>query len=103
MCTLISPLVNIISCHQEPGDTVAGDTGHGAAPCPSVLPAAAHTAVCRLFKGKFLLEYMFVPWGLLCYYVPGLDKRRRIMAELRSMFRTSFFEHKASIDPNHPR
>lgn len=46
---------------------------------------------------------MFVPWGLLCYYVPGLDKRRRIMAELRSMFRTSFFEHKASIDPNHPR
>ena len=72
-------------------------------PCPSVLLPAAHTAVCRLFKGKFLLEYMFVPWGLLCYYVPGLDKRRRIMAELRSMFRTSFFEHKASIDPNHPR
>ena len=29
--------------------------------------------------------------------------RRRIMAELRSMFRASIAEHRNTLDPNHPR
>jgi len=57
----------------------------------------------RLFKGKFMLEYLFWYYGLLCYFVPGLNTRRKIIAELRSMFRASITEHQKSLDPNHPR
>ena len=60
--------------------------------------------VClRLFKGRFILEYLFWWYGLLRYFIPGLDTRRRIITELRNMFRLSIQEHSASLDPLHPR
>ena len=58
---------------------------------------------CRLFKAKFAIEYLLPIWGLICYYVPGLNNRRKIITELRTMFRTSIVDHKNSLDPNHPR
>ena len=57
----------------------------------------------RLFKEKFALEYLFPWYGLVRYYTPGLDTRRRIITELRAMFRLSIQEHSASLDPLHPR
>merc|ERR1712062_324785 len=57
----------------------------------------------RLFKGRFVLEYLLPPWGLLCYFTPGLDTRRRIITELRAMFRDSITEHRRTLDTNHPR
>ena len=57
----------------------------------------------RLFKEKFALEYLFPWYGLVRYYTPGLDTRRRIITELRNMFRLSIQEHSASLDPLHPR
>ena len=57
----------------------------------------------RLFKAKFALEYLFTWWGLICYFVPGLNTRRTIISELRSMFRKSIEEHRQSLDTNHPR
>ena len=57
----------------------------------------------RLFKEKFALEYLFPWYGLVRYYTPGLDTRRRIITELRNMFRLSIQEHTASLDPIHPR
>jgi len=57
----------------------------------------------RLFKSKFALEYLFWWYGLIRYYVPGLDTRRKIITELRSIFRTSIKEHQNTLDPNHPR
>jgi len=57
----------------------------------------------RLFRGKFPLEYILSWWGLICYLVPGLNTRNRIITELRSMFRKSIEEHRESRDPNHPR
>ena len=57
----------------------------------------------RLFKEKFALEYLFPWYGLVRYYTPGMDTRRRIITELRNMFRLSIQEHSASLDPLHPR
>jgi len=57
----------------------------------------------RLFKGRFVLEYLLPAWGLICYFVPGLDGRRRIITELREMFRGSIREHRESLDTNQPR
>ena len=57
----------------------------------------------RLFKQWFALEYILPAWGLLCYFVPGLDTRRRIITELREMFRVSIKEHRDSLDTNQPR
>ena len=57
----------------------------------------------RLFKAKFALEYLLPWWGLICYVVPGMNTRRKCITELRTMFRASIAEHKASLDPNHPR
>ena len=42
-------------------------------------------------------------YGLLCYFTPGLDTRRRIITELRQMFRQSITEHRNTLDTNHPR
>ena len=49
------------------------------------------------------MEYLLPPWGLLCYFTPGLDTRRRIITELRAMFRDSITEHRRTLDTNHPR
>ena len=57
----------------------------------------------RLFKAKFALEYFFIWWGLICYCIPGLSPRRRIISELRAMFRDSIKDHRDSLDTNHPR
>ena len=57
----------------------------------------------RLFKEKFVVEYMFPVWGLICYLVPGLNTRRRIITELRSMFRETISQHRNTIDINDPR
>jgi len=57
----------------------------------------------RLFRGKLPLEYILSWWGLICYLVPGLNTRNRIITELRSMFRKSIEEHRESRDANHPR
>lgn len=57
----------------------------------------------RLFKGRFILEYLFPVYGLLCYFTPGLDTRRRIITELREMFRQSITEHSNTLDTNQPR
>ena len=57
----------------------------------------------QLFKTKFFLEYLVSWYGLVHYFLPGLGTRRRIMAELRSMFRASISEHRNTLDPNHPR
>ena len=81
--------------------------------------------VMQLFKTKFFLEYLVSWYGLVHYFLPGLGTRsalhctvlyctvlyctvlcctrRRIMAELRSMFRASISEHRNTLDPNHPR
>ena len=56
-----------------------------------------------MFKGRFILEYLFPVYGLLCYFTPGLDTRRRIITELRQMFRQSITEHRNTLDTNHPR
>ena len=56
-----------------------------------------------MFKGKFFLEYLFWWFGLLCYFTPGMDTRRRIITELRQMFRLSISEHRKTLDSNHPR
>ena len=56
-----------------------------------------------MFKGKFFLEYLFWWFGLLCYFTPGMDTRRRIITELREMFRVSIKEHRDSLDTNQPR
>ena len=56
-----------------------------------------------LFKAKFALEYLLPWWGLICYFTPGLNTRRRIITELRKMFRASIQEHQHSLDPNTPR
>ena len=56
-----------------------------------------------MFKAKFALEYLLPVWGLISYYTPGLDTRRRIIAELRHMFRDSITEHRNTLDTNHPR
>jgi len=61
------------------------------------------TLLNRLFKSKLALEYIFPWWGLFCYFIPGLNTRRTIISELRSMFRESIIEHRASLDTNHPR
>ena len=57
----------------------------------------------RLFKEKFALEYLFPWYGLVRYYTPGLDTRRRIITELREMFRQSITEHSNTLDTNQPR
>jgi len=57
----------------------------------------------RLFKAKFALEYFFIWWGLICYFIPGLSPRRKIISELRTMFRDSIKDHRDSLDTNHPR
>ena len=57
----------------------------------------------RLFKEKFVVEYMFPVWGLICYLVPGLDTRRRIISELRARFRETISQHRNTIDINAPR
>ena len=57
----------------------------------------------RLFKEKFVVEYMFPVWGLICYLVPGLDTRRRIITELRARFRETISQHRDTIDINAPR
>ena len=57
----------------------------------------------RLFKEKFVVEYMFPVWGLICYLVPGLNTRRRIITELRSMLRETISQHRNTIDINAPR
>ena len=57
----------------------------------------------RLFKEKFVVEYMFPVWGLICYLVPGLNTRRRIITELRAMFRETIRQHRQTIDVNDPR
>jgi len=57
----------------------------------------------RLFKGMFQLEYIFPWWGLICYYVPGLQTRRKIIYELRQVFRESIQEHRDTLDTSHPR
>ena len=57
----------------------------------------------RLFKEKFVVEYMFPVWGLICYLVPGLNTRRRIITELRAMFRQTIRQHSHTIDINEPR
>jgi len=57
----------------------------------------------RLFKGMFQLEYIFPWWGLICYYVPGLQTRKNIISELRTMFRESIEEHRKTIDITQPR
>ena len=49
------------------------------------------------------MEYLLPAWGLICYFVPGLDGRRRIITELREMFRVSIREHRDSLDTNQPR
>ena len=49
------------------------------------------------------MEYLLPAWGLICYFVPGLDGRRRIITELREMFRGSIREHRESLDTNQPR
>ena len=56
-----------------------------------------------MFKGKFFLEYLFWWFGLLCYFTPGMDTRRRIITELRQMFRLSISEHRKTLDSNQPR
>ena len=56
-----------------------------------------------MFKGRFILEYLFPVYGLLCYFTPGLDTRRRIITELRQMFRQSITEHRNTLDTNQPR
>ena len=56
-----------------------------------------------MFKEKFVVEYMFPVWGLICYLVPGLNTRRRIITELRQMFRVSISEHRNTLDTNQPR
>ena len=56
-----------------------------------------------MFKGRFILEYLFPVYGLLCYFTPGLDTRRRIITELRQMFRVSISEHRNTLDTNQPR
>ena len=66
----------------------------------SLLP---HCYSLRLFKEKFVVEYMFPVWGLICYLVPGLDTRRRIITELRAMFRETISQHRDTIDINAPR
>ena len=57
----------------------------------------------RLFKARFALEYIFWWWGIICYLVPGLNTRKKIIHELRKMFRETIQDHKNSIDINHPR
>ena len=57
----------------------------------------------RLFKAKFALEYFFIWWGLICYFIPGLSPRRKIISELRTMFRESIQEHRGTLDTNQPR
>ena len=56
-----------------------------------------------MFKGRFILEYLFWWYGLLRYFIPGLDTRRRIITELRHMFRLSISEHRSNLDTNQPR
>ena len=49
--------------------------------------AGLNSTLCRLFKSKIALEYFFPVWGVICYLVPGLNTRSRIITELRTMFR----------------
>ena len=57
----------------------------------------------RYFKGMLQLEYIFPWWGVICYYVPGLQTRRKIISELRQMFRESIEEHMSTLDNTQPR
>ena len=66
----------------------------------SLLP---HCYSLRLFKEKFVVEYMFPVWGLICYLVPGLDTRRRIISELRARFRETISQHRNTSDINAAR
>lgn len=61
------------------------------------------TLLTKLFKSKLALEYILSWWGIIAYCIPGLDTRKRIIRELRQSFRNSIEEHRASLDPNHPR
>ena len=63
----------------------------------------AKMSVLRLFREKFVIEYMFPVWGVICYLVPGLNTRRKIIKELRSMFRETIKDHQQTMDINAPR
>lgn len=63
----------------------------------------AEISVLRLFREKFVIEYMFPVWGMICYLVPGLNTRRKIIKELRSMFRETIKDHQQTMDINAPR
>ena len=59
--------------------------------------------VCRLFRSKMVLEYLLPWYGIIRYIIPGLDYRKRIIDELRRMFRESIKDHRSTMDPENPR
>ena len=50
-----------------------------------------------------ILEYMLPWYGIIRYVIPGLNYRKRIIDELRTMFRESIKDHRSTIDTQHPR
>lgn len=57
----------------------------------------------RLFRSKMVLEYLLPWYGIIRYIIPGLNYRKRIIDELRSMFRESIKDHRSTMDPLNPR